>query len=405
MKNPNRNAQQQVIKDHYQFFDVPYNGTDNNNYADDEGFCCNDGSLEAAQAKAMREAQSRAVAKSFKDPDNYENLQFFYHPDHLGSSSYITNLDGEVVQHIEYVPFGEVFIEERNSVWNTPYLFNAKEFDEETGMYYYGARYYDPRLSIFQTVDRFAEKYPHVHPYSYAANNPINLIDVNGDSIVINNRGYINYYNPSDPDVRVFLNNKCIGALGETINANGWFGNLIADNAKEAKKLWSPFTFKEYVQQYGKWDYKYRSPANNTPTSSMAYHILGIAFYRKDDSKGLGDLPETFFNFGTYPAARAEDLNNFHFGVVGKGYNLFSEKFMLQNAGSVEMGKWAEDYKLGKRSTPNVPAEWRPTVVIGYRPSIMGGGPIYGLGWPYGDNPIDSQWIIRGFNYYKSNMK
>ena len=135
-------AQQQVIKDHYTFFDVPYNGTDNNNYADGEGFCCNDGTLEAAQAKAMRKAQSRAVAKSFKAPDNYENLQFFYHPDHLGSSSFITNLDGEVVQHIEYVPFGEVFIEERNHVWNTPYLFNAKEYDEETGLYYYGARYY-----------------------------------------------------------------------------------------------------------------------------------------------------------------------------------------------------------------------------------------------------------------------
>ena len=95
-----------------------------------------------------RKAQSRAVVKSFKDPDNYENLQFFYHPDHLGSSSFITNLEGEVVQHIEYVPFGEVFIEERNSVWNTPYLFNAKEFDEETGMYYYGARYYNPQLSV-----------------------------------------------------------------------------------------------------------------------------------------------------------------------------------------------------------------------------------------------------------------
>ena len=36
-------------------------------------------------------------------------------------------VDGEVVQHIEYVPFGEVFIEERNNIWNTPYLFNAKE--------------------------------------------------------------------------------------------------------------------------------------------------------------------------------------------------------------------------------------------------------------------------------------
>ncbi|WP_153081600.1 hypothetical protein [Segatella copri] len=36
-------------------------------------------------------------------------------------------VDGEVVQHIEYVPFGEVFVEERNNIWNTPYLFNAKE--------------------------------------------------------------------------------------------------------------------------------------------------------------------------------------------------------------------------------------------------------------------------------------
>uniref|UniRef100_UPI003AB72F33 RHS repeat-associated core domain-containing protein n=1 Tax=Coprobacter fastidiosus TaxID=1099853 RepID=UPI003AB72F33 len=62
---------------------------------------------------------------------------------------------GEVVQHIEYVPFGEVFIEERNSIWNTPYLFNAKEFDEETGLYYYGARYYDPRLSLWISTDPF----------------------------------------------------------------------------------------------------------------------------------------------------------------------------------------------------------------------------------------------------------
>ncbi|XAJ49231.1 transposase [Segatella copri] len=47
-------------------------------------------------------------------------LTFYYHPDHLGSSSYITNLEGEVVQHIEYVPFGEVFVEERNNIWNNP---------------------------------------------------------------------------------------------------------------------------------------------------------------------------------------------------------------------------------------------------------------------------------------------
>ena len=172
-------AQQQVIKDNYKFFDVPYNGTDNDNYADGEGFCCNDGSMEAAVAQA-RKAQTRAVSRSFKDPDNYENLQFFYHPDHLGSSSFITNLDGEVVQHIEYVPFGEVFIEERNNVWNTPYLFNAKELDEETGMYYYGARYYDPRLSLWMSTDPLQEAEYDIATYAFSKNNPVIFIDPNG---------------------------------------------------------------------------------------------------------------------------------------------------------------------------------------------------------------------------------
>ena len=121
--------------------------------------------------------------------DDYEKMQFYYHPDHLGSSSYITNLDGEVSQHIEYVPFGEVFIEERNNTWNTPYLFNAKEFDEETGMYYYGARYYEPRLSLWMSVDRFAENYPNIASYCFSANNPLHIVDENGDSIQIREFG------------------------------------------------------------------------------------------------------------------------------------------------------------------------------------------------------------------------
>ena len=168
-------AQQQVIKDNHTIFEVPYNGTDNNDYVDGQGFCCDDGSPEAAQARAL------ALENNFQDPDAYEKLQFYYHPDHLGSSSYITNLDGEVVQHIEYVPFGEVFIEERNSIWNTPYLFNAKEFDEETGLYYYGARYYDPHLSLWMSTDALKEKVPNVSSYAYTENNPITYVDPDGN--------------------------------------------------------------------------------------------------------------------------------------------------------------------------------------------------------------------------------
>ena len=66
----------------------------------------------------------------------------------------------------------------------TPYLFNAKEFDEETGMYYYGARYYESRLSLWMSVDPLQEKYPNISTYCYAANNPIKFIDSDGRKLL-----------------------------------------------------------------------------------------------------------------------------------------------------------------------------------------------------------------------------
>ena len=185
------NQQLQSIKDNYKAFDHPYNGKDNDDYVNGQGFCCDDNTPEAVQARAMagtRTARAKAIDGNFKPNDDYEKMQFYYHPDHLGSSSYITNLDGEVSQHIEYVPFGEVFIEERNNTWNTPYLFNAKELDEETGLYYYGARYMDPKISMWLGVDPLMEKYPSVTGYCYTMDNPIRFIDPDGrDGMVTGN--------------------------------------------------------------------------------------------------------------------------------------------------------------------------------------------------------------------------
>jgi len=103
---------------------------------------------------------------------------FYYHPDHLGSSSYITDANGEVSQHVEYFAFGETFLEEHSNTDSTPYLFNGKELDEETGLYYYGARYYDAKTSVWQSVDPLAEKT--MQPYSAFNNNPIRFIDPDG---------------------------------------------------------------------------------------------------------------------------------------------------------------------------------------------------------------------------------
>lgn len=64
--------------------------------------------------------------------------------------------------------------------YNSPYKFNGKELDEETGFYYYGARYYDPRISIWMSIDPSAEKMPNVSPYAFCGNNPISNIDPDG---------------------------------------------------------------------------------------------------------------------------------------------------------------------------------------------------------------------------------
>jgi RHS repeat-associated protein len=105
---------------------------------------------------------------------------YFYHSDHLGSSNYISNNTGIVSQHTEYLPFGETFVDEHLNSHNTPFKFNAKELDDETGNYYYGARYYNPKWSTWLSVDPLAEKYPEISPYAYCANNPIIYIDPDG---------------------------------------------------------------------------------------------------------------------------------------------------------------------------------------------------------------------------------
>jgi RHS repeat-associated protein len=117
----------------------------------------------------------------------YEQNQFFYHPDHLGSTSYVTNVFGEVSQHTEYAAYGETFVEEHTNSNITPYLFNAKERDAETGLYYYGARYYDPRISIWLSVDPLMDEPEQIEksPYAYTWNNPIRYTDPDGKFIDI----------------------------------------------------------------------------------------------------------------------------------------------------------------------------------------------------------------------------
>ena len=105
---------------------------------------------------------------------------FFYHSDHLGSTSYITDAKANVTQFDAYLPFGELLVDEHSSTEEMPYKFNGKELDQETGLYYYGARYMNPKTSLWYGVDPLAEKYPSVYSYCYTFNNPVKIIDPDG---------------------------------------------------------------------------------------------------------------------------------------------------------------------------------------------------------------------------------
>jgi RHS repeat-associated protein len=109
---------------------------------------------------------------------------YYYHSDHLGTGTFLSDFDGNPYQFFLNLPFGETMAEQHSysGDYTNRYKFNGKELDEETGLYYYGARYYNPKFSIWLSVDPLAEKFPSWNPYNYCMDNPLYYTDPTGMS-------------------------------------------------------------------------------------------------------------------------------------------------------------------------------------------------------------------------------
>jgi RHS repeat-associated protein len=140
-----------TVKARYDSLGVPYNGVDNNG---------------ATFYKASSSTPSGAGGS------------YYFHSDHLGSANYITDETGSVSQHLEYIPYGETFVDERYSTWHSPYKFNGKERDEETGLTYYSQRYFDG--NVWYTRDPRQSEYPSTGSYVYCLANPTRFVDPDG---------------------------------------------------------------------------------------------------------------------------------------------------------------------------------------------------------------------------------
>ena len=203
---------------------------------------------------------------------------YYYHADHLQSAQFITNAKGEQYEHIEYTPYGELWIEETApGIDKLPFRFTGKELDTETGLYYYGARYLDPKYSRWLSGDPALNDYMagssvgeggiyntvNLSVYHYGGNNPVKYVDPDGRA---------NTLSITPSDVELFLEETkqslssiptpaivCVGIASGLIIANELSGgavfegiadgiNFIADKTIEAGK-W----IGEKGKEFGTW--------------------------------------------------------------------------------------------------------------------------------------------------------
>jgi RHS repeat-associated protein len=142
-----------------------------------------------------------ATRLKMDDSSDYEYSRlntYYYHSDHLGSAQLVTDYAGEEYEHMEYTPYGELWLERnRDGSDLIPFRFTGKEFDTETNLYYYGARYMDPRTSRWISSDPAGAMLASpmgdggkprqnfsliesINHYSYVSNNPVKYVDPTG---------------------------------------------------------------------------------------------------------------------------------------------------------------------------------------------------------------------------------
>lgn len=125
-----------------------------------------------------------SVGSKATDATPSQTTKAFYLTGHLGSTRVVTDGSGVEQARYAYYPYGEIYRPSplRGEEWvegKSSYLYTGKERDTETNLYYYGARYYDPQLGRFLSIDPL--NIVTFDSYTYAQNNPIDYIDVDGN--------------------------------------------------------------------------------------------------------------------------------------------------------------------------------------------------------------------------------
>ena len=116
-----------------------------------------------------------ARVDGYRTTTTEKRTTYFYHTDHLGSTVLVTDENGATVWSTEYTPFGSLTFAEGKL--KRAAKFTGKDLDEDTGLYYFNARWYDSEIGRFISEDPIKDG---VNWYTYAANNPLRFVDPMG---------------------------------------------------------------------------------------------------------------------------------------------------------------------------------------------------------------------------------
>jgi len=230
----------------------------------------------------------------------FEKDIFFYHPDHIGSTNYVTDVNGKLYEHLEYFPFGEAWVEENSNQQRTPFLFSAKELDEETGLYYFGGRYFDPRTSVWQSTDAALPAFLKVGDkleelprklalFGYSRQNPILLRDPNGEDYEVLIGGPYGSHTYGHVALRVF------GKGYDVIYDFGRYGathGVLGSSGEGILRVWDK-SFKNYVKDensYGRTTTGYvfaTTPAEDTATMEYFKGQSDTGITQRTDPRGF----------------------------------------------------------------------------------------------------------------------
>jgi RHS repeat-associated protein len=210
----------------------------------------------------------------------------------------VEHIESKVTQVADYYPFGMQIKQTSTDVTNplaNKYLYNGKELQTELGLdwYDYGARMYDAALGRWHVPDANTENYYSWSPYNYAVNNPMNVIDPDGNDI------YILIWYSEDGETGhagVAIDNY------KTVEKKDENGNTILD------KDGNPVT--EQVKDgtmtyYDLWPYDQVNPAYELQTNVKADYSKGVVINSLDDLKNTD--PTTNREGNVSPEGRAAD--------------------------------------------------------------------------------------------------